>query len=212
MKNKLPYSKSFTISILRILLVILFLIPAFNIKSQQNNNCGKIEDNKIKDWLEEAQDESYRDRIELMKKAVEREKECAECLYILGHTYFKMAKNGRLSYKNSEKYLKKLMEVCPKYHSGTWFKLGVINYRKENYQKALKYFKGFLDYDQEGDDKYEKDYVKKYEDTKGMIEEIEFYAKFYGDTLDYDPKRLKGVSSRRAGEYLPMLSPDNRLI
>ncbi|MFT4602301.1 MAG: outer membrane protein OmpA-like peptidoglycan-associated protein, partial [Arenicella sp.] len=45
-----------------------------------------------------------------------------------------------------------------------------------------------------------------------LLPEIEFFEKFYANTVPYEPTKVLNVSTSDKQEYLPMISPDNDLI
>ncbi len=202
--------------IIRLWALLLIGNPLFGQDDQEIERCGQVEDEDAKELLEKGEDRgSYklRKRNQFLRKALEKSDSCSQCRYKLGLNNFKIAKlKPRVSYKKAERHFKRLIRTCPDYHADAWFRLGLIHYGREDYAGAVKYFQAFLDFDAKGDLRYTDEYAKRVKDARGMMAELEAYAELYGDTVDFDPRLVKGVSSKKADEYLPMLSPDDQMM
>ncbi len=197
-------------------LLLILLLPSVLASAQDEEECGAPEGWRVKRLYKKGSDRSgdkVRERNGYLKKAIEKDPDCAQCHYQLAENYFIIAKQkARVSYENALKHYQKAIELCPKLHSDIYFQIGLIHYGEKEYGKAIEYFQKFLDFNVDEESKYGEDYSKKYKDTKEMIPELKKKHRFLQDTVPFDPHIVKGVSTHKADEYLPMLSPDNQLI
>ena len=198
-------------------LLLLFIFPCFSVSAQKDEEaCGAPEGWRVKRLYKKGSDrggDKIRERNKDLKKAIQKDPDCAQCHYQLAENYFIIAKQkAQVSYENALDQYMKAIELCPELHSDIYFQIGLIHYGKKDLGKAIDYFQQFLDFNVDADSKYGEDYPKKYKDTKEMIPELKKKHRFLKDTVPFDPHIVKGVSSHKADEYLPMLSPDNQLI
>ena len=108
---------------------------------------------------------------------------------------FKRAKRSGSSYKPAEKYLTKLLEICPNYHSDPYYFLGLIKYGQEDYSSALNYFRSFSTFEDEDDGKFAKDFDEKYDNVKEILPELTFLTDFYNNPVPFHPELVLGVST-----------------
>lgn len=190
---------------------LLFLIPGSF--AQDDDDCGTVNNKKIKKLLETASDpkSSATEKHQALKDALALDEACAPCLYQLGLRAFKKAHQDGTSYQFADDYFKRLINVCPKYHSDPYYYLGVSAYSKEDYESAMDWFKQFLDFKITDDAQMALDHPEKKRDVKAILPEIEFYATFFKNPVPFTPTIVANVSSP-ADEYLPMISPDNELL
>jgi outer membrane protein OmpA-like peptidoglycan-associated protein len=164
--------------------------------------------------LEKAADKKKYDsdqRIGFFEEALDEDANCLPCLLELGESYFKRAKHGSGNFNQSLSNLERLVEACPEYHSAPWYYLGAIYYADHQYEKALKAFDTFRHFPDDDQNKFDKDYQKKYEEVEGALPFVEFYKDFFAHAGELSTKVVSGVSSNN-DEYLPALSPDGELM
>lgn len=196
---------------------ISFLLFSIFLFSQDEEYCAldyKPKDKKALKHFENAQNSkkySYAERFQEMKKALELDENCAPCIYFLAKNSFLTAKSSDGNFDKSVGYYERLIDVCPNYHADAYYNLGVIAYGREESERALKYFKGFLDFKTDDVKRVNKDYEQQLYDVKEIIEELEFTVNFYNNPVPFNPQMVKNVSTEKE-EYLPMLSPDNELL
>ncbi len=197
-------------------LLLLMILSGSSSAQKEGEECGEPEGFWVKRLYKKGKDRSsgdIRERNEHLKKAVDKDPECAKCHFQLAENLFIVAKQkAQVSYDNALEHYLKAIELCPKLHSNIYFQIGLIYYGKKRYGKAIEYFQEFLDFNVDDDSKYDDEYAKKYKDTKGMMSELRALRDLHQDTVPFDPHLVEGVSSRKADEYLPMLSPDNQLM
>jgi outer membrane protein OmpA-like peptidoglycan-associated protein/tetratricopeptide (TPR) repeat protein len=199
------------LSLLRLLLFALLFSIAF--KTQSQDDCTDDLSKKITKLIDEGNNRKYliREQIDFFKEALEIDESCLECKFQLGLLYFEKAKGGSGSYTNSTNYFHELVAQCPTYHSDAWYYLGLTAYGQQDYEEALKAFNEYIHFPPDDASKFSKNSDKKYDDVKEVIEEIEFFAEFYGNPVPFEPEVVMNVSTK-GDEYLPMISPDNELI
>ncbi len=177
-----------------------------------NDPCGKPTDKKIVKLLEEAvKAKDGGERHGKLKATQEVDPNCAECLFQLGISAYKRAKESGVSMDASLKYFEQLKTQCPEYHADMDFYMGSIFYANSDWTKAKKSFDAFMRFPSEDQSKFSKDQDKKYKDVEEVMPELEFMADFYRNTAAGKATVVAGVSTPN-DEYLPNLSPDNELI
>lgn len=174
--------------------------------------CGKPTDKKIIKLLEDAaKAKEPVERHQKLKAALELDGECAECLFQLGVSAYRIGKEGGKGFGPSIKYFEQLQQKCPNYHSDVPYLLGTMHYGQDAFAEAAKAFEAFRKFPSDDASKLSKDYDKKYTDVEAIMPELQFYVDFYKNTAPLDPVLVRNVSTP-AKEYLPMLSPDNELM
>jgi len=152
-------------------------------------------------------------RVVFLAKAIDLVPDYVDANFAMGIEKIVTAKLNNTPYKVADPYFLKVIETCPTFHSDPYYYLGFSFYEQENYAEAMKYLKKFLDFKDEDDRKFSKDYdffsVQAVEMTK--------YAKVYDDLskmkdnpVPFDPKLVNGICTRD-DEYLAIISPDNEL-
>ncbi|MFZ1687053.1 MAG: OmpA family protein [Flavobacteriales bacterium] len=194
-------------------LFTLFALPALGQDEEAANDpCGKPTDKRIVKLLEEAaKAKDGGERHGKLKATQEIDASCSECLFQLGVSAYKRAKEGGLSLDASMRYFEQLKAKCPEYHADVDYYMGSIHYANSEWAKAKKSFEAFLRFPSEDQSKFSKDQDKKYKDVEEVMPELEFAADFYRNVVTGPAKPVMGVSTAN-DEYLPNLSPDNELI
>jgi outer membrane protein OmpA-like peptidoglycan-associated protein len=179
-------------------------------------NCVPPTDKKGAKLWEKANDRqkyNYKERITALKELLEMNEDCAPCMWnIADETYRRAQVNGN-SYEIPKKYYLMLEQTCPDYHADIYYNLGVIYYSEQNDCEALEYFKKFLDFKTDDENKLSKRYDKQLKDVTEIMEEVDFYCNFFTtNKVNFNPVLVKNVSTSTKDEYLPIISPDNELI
>ncbi|MEO8068634.1 MAG: OmpA family protein [Flavobacteriales bacterium] len=187
--------------------------PAFGQDDEAADDpCAKPTDKRIVKLLEEAaKAKDGGERHGKLKATQEIDASCSECLFQLGVSAYKRAKEGGLSMDASVKYFEQLKAKCPEYHADVDYYMGSIHFANSDWGKAKKSFDAFLRFPSEDQSKFSKDQDKKYKDVEEIMPELEFAADFYRNTATGAAKPVTGVCTPN-DEYLPNLSPDNDLI
>ncbi len=196
---------------LLILLSFAVLAPAMA-QEDSEDPCGKPTDKKIGKLLDEASKaKEPLERHQKLKAALEVDGECAECLFQLGMSAYRIGKSGGKGYEPALRYFDQLEAKCPNYHSDVPYYKGIMFYAQDKFAEAAKAFEAFRKFPSDDPTKLSKDYDKQYTEVEAVMPELQFYVDFYKNTAPLNPQLVRNVSTP-AKEYLPMLSPDNELM
>lgn len=174
--------------------------------------CGPPTDKKIVKLLDDAaKAKDPVERHQKLKATLEIDSECAECLFRLGLSAYRIGRESGKGYEASIRYFEQLQAKCPQYHSDVPYHLGTMYYAQDKFAEAARSFEAFRRFPTEDPSKVSKDYDKQYKDVEEVMPELRFYVDFYKNTAPLNPRVLANVSTP-ADEYLPMFSPDNELL
>ena len=174
--------------------------------------CGPPTDKKVVKLLEDASKaKDANTRHQKLKASLEADPECGECLFRLGLSAYRIAREGGRGYDAALRYFEEVDARCPEYHSDVPYHLGAIHYGSGDYSAAARHFEAFRKFPTDDPKRMARNYDKQYKDVEEIMPDLEFYADFYRNTTPLDPVPLPNVSTP-ADEYLPMLSPDNELL
>ncbi|MEO8590753.1 MAG: OmpA family protein [Flavobacteriales bacterium] len=194
------------------MMVVALGATVISIAQDDADPCGPPTDKKILKLLDEAAKANDPvERHQKLKSTLEIDGECAECLFRLGLSAYRIGKESGKGYEASIRYFEQLQAKCPQYHSDVPYHLGTMYYAQDKFAEAARAFEVFRHFPTEDAAKVSKDYDKKYQDVEEVMPELQFYVDFYKNTAPLDPHVLANVSTP-ADEYLPMFSPDNELL
>jgi outer membrane protein OmpA-like peptidoglycan-associated protein/tetratricopeptide (TPR) repeat protein len=193
------------------LLLILFLSPTI----WAQDDCP-LPDNKkaIKNWEQgiDRKKNKKAERIAYLQKAIEAEPEFPQALWAYAAISIKDARRkGRLP-KSIEDELKLVVEKCPNLHSSPYFYLGELAFDKKNYGEAAMYYKQFLEFKSDDDDKFDRKHDELYLVAKEKQPLSAFFHEEFSNPKPFNPVMVRPVSSTESDEYLPLISPDNELM
>lgn len=158
--------------------------------------------------------------VENFNKAIAADKENATpyyeygmYAYTQGTEYYQMGRgaDGAKSYLTSESYLKKALDICPEFHAGIFYYLGIIKYAQKDQESAKSYFEQFAAYKDPDYDRYPNNYPKMLKDVKELLKKWREEEEFQLEEVPYEPFLVPVVNSGN-DEYFPMISPDNELM
>lgn len=193
-----------------LLTALLLSLPA--LAQDEPGPCDPPTDKKVVKLLEEAaRAKDGVTRHQKLKASLEQDGECAECLFQLGLSAYRIGRESGKGYDAAQRYFEQLQAKCPEYHSDVPYHLGAIRYGNGDFAGAAKDFEAFRKFPSDDAERMGKAYDKQYSDVEALMPELEFYVDFYKNTTELDPRALPNVSTA-ADEYLPMLSPDNELL
>ena len=178
--------------------------------AQDEKPCQEIENKKaVKAYTQGIDKKNKKDeRMKFLKEAMDLEPDYVEANFAYAEERIKTMIFDDAPFKPVEPYFKKVIELCPNYHSDPYYYLGFIAYEEEKWDDAVKYLKQFLNFKSDDDKKFSKDYDAYLSQSKQMIK----YAKLYGELLNhpvpFDPTPVAGVSTE-GDEYLPIISADD---
>lgn len=197
------------------LLLLIFFTGLFNFYLNAQDNCEYTPSSKVQKLLDNSFDTkkyTTEQRMAFLEKALDDSPECLPCLKRLGEIEFRVAKQ-KGSFASSINHLEKLIELCPEYHSDTYYYLGAMKYADREYSDAEKYFEKFLRFPDDDPSKFDKSYEKRYGEVQEALISVKVYAEIYADKdkVQFKPLRVSGVSSDK-DDYLPMISPDGEVM
>lgn len=203
--------KNKRIELSKLILVFILIIGIKSAIGQET--CVDELDKKTNILLDEGKNRKYlmSEQIQYLKQALEHDEECLECKLQLGYIYFEKADRSGGNFSSAEKVFKALVQQCPEYHSDPWYYLGLFAYTRKDYEAANEAFDRYIHFPVDDPSKFSKNSDKMYDDVKEVMAEIEFYARFFGQPVPFEPRIVQRVSTR-GDEYLPTISPDNSLI
>jgi outer membrane protein OmpA-like peptidoglycan-associated protein/tetratricopeptide (TPR) repeat protein len=176
-------------------------VQAEHISDSCKIKLGKKTEKSYQEGIDHLKRGNYNLAGQQMRMVVSEEPGCVDAYFVLGMVNFKKADNN---FKEAEKNLLKVVELCPSYDVYTYYYLGEIYYGQENFELALKYLNEFLK---------DVDKIKRDEDYNRAVA-LQGYSKFYlditGNPVPFTPKVVEGISTAQ-NEYLPILSPDNQM-
>jgi outer membrane protein OmpA-like peptidoglycan-associated protein len=103
-----------------------------------------------------------------------------------------------------------VIEICPKYHSDPYYYLGFIAYEDEHWEESIKYLKQYLDFKDDDEKKFNKDYDAFLSQSKQMIRYCKLYLEL-AKPVPFDPYPVPGICTEK-DEYLPIISSDDEMI
>jgi len=193
-------------------IAIVSIVPVHTHAQDEPDPCAPPTDKKVLKLLDDAaKAKDAKARHDKLKAAYEADAECAECLFQLGLSAYRIERESGRGYNAAIRYLEQLDAKCPGYHADVPYLLGTMRYAKDDFAGAAKAFEAFRKYPTDDPKKLGKDYDKRYKDVEEVMPELQFFIDFYKNTAPFEPKPLANVSTP-ADEYLPMLSPDNELL
>ncbi|MEI8201526.1 MAG: OmpA family protein [Bacteroidota bacterium] len=194
--------------------IVLFLI-SFSAKAQEKEgDCPKIENKKAEKQyakaITEYKSRNYSATIKMLKEIVADEPDFIDAYYLLGMIY---VDKSRLNPEAAEKYLSKVIELCPNYNPYAYFYLGKICLDNDKYDSAAKYMDIFMKASASitSEKEYEKKRLEKdYSDAENIFNYSTFCNKVYKNPVPFDPKPVEGICTKD-DEYLPIISPDDEM-
>jgi outer membrane protein OmpA-like peptidoglycan-associated protein len=158
-----------------------------------------------------SQSTPEKERIELLKQAVQTDPECAVCYFHLGSIAWSYAQSGDASYARAKEYFGRVYEICPDFHAEVLCGLALIAMDEGQDDVAIDYLQRYVAFKNDDASRYGNSYDEKRKWAKDQIEELKYWKDYFTKTVPFDPKPVKNVASAK-DEYVPMLSPDNELI
>jgi len=114
-------------------------------------------------------------------------------------------------FKPVEPYLKKVIELCPKYHSDPYYYLAFIYFEEEKWQESAKYLKDYLNFKSDDDKKFNKNYDELLKQAKTMLKYAKLYDELAKNIVPFDPYLVEGICTEK-DEYLPIISADDEMM
>jgi outer membrane protein OmpA-like peptidoglycan-associated protein/tetratricopeptide (TPR) repeat protein len=187
------------------LLLLTFFFISLKTYAQAGDSCnhkyGKKVENTYDEGITYFKKGNYTEASRIMKGVISQEPDFVDAYYVLGLSCFKRANSN---FKEAEKYFLKVVGLCPSYNVYTYYYLGEISYGSEKYDSAIRYLEIFM----KDVDKIKSD--KDYSRAVDLLKYSKFYQEMTREPVPFDPEVVEGISTPE-NEYLPILSPDNRM-
>lgn len=194
------------------LLLTIVVFPAIA-QDEKEEPCQEMDNKKAKKLYEQGIDKKNKkdERLNFLKQAIDLEPDYVDANFAYAEERIKTLIYDRAPFKPAEPYYKKVVELCPKYHSNAYYYLGFIYYEEENWEEAVKYLKQFLDFKEDDEKKYHKSYDNLRYEAKQMMKYAKVYNDLFKNIVPFDPTPVSGICTER-DEYLPIISPDDEMI
>jgi outer membrane protein OmpA-like peptidoglycan-associated protein len=195
-----------------ILSCVLILVSYISI-AQDEKPCQEMENKKARKLYEQGLDKKNKkeERLAFLKQAIDLEPDYVDANFAFAEERLKTLSYENAKYKPMEPYLKKIVELCPKYHSDPYYYLAFIYYEDENWEESVKYLKLFLNFKSDDDKKFNKDYDAFLNQAKQMLRYAKVFSEILNHPVPFDPQAVKGVCTDM-DEYLPTISSDNDMM
>lgn len=167
---------------------------------------------KVQKLYESAEKErtSFK-RREIYKQVLEEEPRHYKANFYYAEEIIKRSeKDLKIDVRAAIKPLKIVLEECPTFHPYPYYYLGSLSLGAKKYDEALGYFEKFMNFEYADGLMYPKDFDEKMAEVEQMKATALYYKGIYDNPVPFDPKVVKGVSSKD-NEYLAIISPDNNL-
>lgn len=194
--------------------LFVFVSSFASFAQDEEAKCQEIDNKKAVKAYQQGTDKSkYKkeERMVFLKQALDLEPDYVDANFAFAMERIRSLITSDQPFKPTEPYFKKVVEICPQYHSYPYYFLGFIYYEEEKWDESAKYLRLFLNFKSDDDKKFGKDYDAYLDQAKKMLK----YAKLYGEVLNhpvpFDPHPLAGVCTEK-DEYLPMISADDDMI
>lgn len=190
------------------------LILIFNVVSvfaqDEEKPCQEIENKKAVKAYEQGIDKKFKkeERLAFLKQAIALEPDYVDANFAFAVERIKTLIYEDAPFKPVEPYFKKVIELCPNYHSDPYYYLGFIAYEDSNWEEAVKYLKLFLSFKSDDDKKFSKDYDAYISQSKQMVRYAKLYNEIMNHPVPFDPNPVAGICTDK-DEYLPIISADN---
>lgn len=191
-------------------LIFLLLIIPFSFFSQEE--CELPDNDRVKKLYKKSLDrkktKDAKKRYQFLKDAIEEDESCVPCYWELAKRSYAKARYNKTSFAKSKEYYQQIANLCPTYHSDVYYYLGLINFQEDNSKEAEKYFKQFVEFRDQDDSKFSRNYEDKLRAAKSALPELNFKNTFFNNPVPFSPSIVDNVSTE-GEEYLPMISADD---
>ena len=195
------------------ILLFCFFVNSSSLFAQDEEKCQEVDNKKAVKAYQQGIDKKNKkeERLAALKQAIELEPDYVDANFAFAMERIKTLIYENAAFKSTEQYFKKVVEICPKYHSNSYYYLGFIYYEQENWVESAKNLKLFLDFKDDDINKYDKNYDAFLNQAKQMYRYAKFYNEVMSKPVPFDPIPVSGVCTEK-DEYLPSISPDDEMI
>jgi outer membrane protein OmpA-like peptidoglycan-associated protein/tetratricopeptide (TPR) repeat protein len=201
-------------SLRTIYLLILITFINFSAIAQWNKDfCNEIEGRRtLRDFekaIELLNSGKHEDAEKLIIKILDNEERFTEAWIALSEIYFTRYDRAN-NYNAKERFLKqyidcvtKINETCPSFNNyEANYILGTYYFARDDNDRALRYFKIFLEKGTKN--------TRSYADAKQKYNYLTSYLDLINNPVPFEPTLVEGVSTFD-DDYLPLIAPDGSL-
>lgn len=198
---------------IKYLFFFYFLLISFYALSQDEKPCQEIDNKKAGALYKKGLDKKNKkeERLDYLNQALTLEPDYVDANFAYAEERIKTLIYENAAFKPTEPYFKKVIEICPKYHSDPYYYLGFIYYEAENWLECEKQLKAFLNFKDDDEKKYNKNYDAFLGQAKQMLKYAKFYNEIFNKPVPFDPHPVPGICTEK-DEYLPIISPDDEMM
>lgn len=199
--------------IVNIFFLYLLVISCVSKAQEEEEKCQELDNKKAEKLYKQGTDRKFKkeERMAFLKQAMDMEPDYVDANYAYAQERIKTLIYDGTSFKSTTPYFKKVIEICPKYHSDPYYYLGFIFYEEENWAESEKYLKEYLNFKEDDETKYNKNYDAFLYQAKQMLRFAKLYNEIYKNPVPFDPHPVAGICTER-DEYLPIISADNEMM
>ncbi len=188
---------------MRYLLISAFLLCACIASGQ--DSCRVTLSRKAENSYQEAMSfyrkGNYTSALTLLNQVLQEEPQCTDAHFVQGLIYFKRTNSN---HTEAGKHFSEVLRLCPGYDVYAWYYLGEIAYSAERFGETVRCMTEFL----RDVDKIKTD--ADYDRASRLLHYSKFYLEITENPVPFEPRVVEGISTAE-NEYLPILSPDNRM-
>ncbi|PCH66325.1 MAG: hypothetical protein COC01_08330 [Bacteroidetes bacterium] len=141
---------------------------------------------------------NYKNSKPLLLDAIQKDGKFVRARNLLAIIY-----REEYDYKNSLAQFKKVIEYCPDFSDGIYFKMGLVSFELGEYEGSIQFFEEYISRESTKESHL-------LDRAKAYIEKAGFLKNMYNNPVPFNPVSLKNLSTA-SDEYLPVISPDNEL-
>lgn len=188
-------------------------IATFTSFAQDAAKCQEIENKKAKKIYEQGIDKKYKkeERLAFLKEAMLLEPDYVDANFAFASERIRSLSINEEKYKPVEPFLKKVIEICPKYHSDPYYYLGFIAWEDENYDEVVKYMKQYIDFKDDDEKKFNKEYDALLKQARDMLRYAKVFSDLFKNKVPFDPTPVEGICTEK-DEYLPIITSDDEMM
>lgn len=173
--------------------------------------CDENIDKKAMQLYEKGTDrKKYKkeERMEHLNKCLAIEPDFAEANFAIGMEYVARCRLYEKPFTLTLPFFYKAIAKCPQIHSDPYYYLGFDYYERVMNDSAIKYLQKYIDFKDDNENKFAKEYSQQLYQAKMMIKSAKKENSLKKNVM-FDPRVVKGVSTER-DEYLAYISPDDK--
>jgi outer membrane protein OmpA-like peptidoglycan-associated protein len=196
---------------IQLLFVCLFISSVLLSQDEEKQFCNEIDSkDALKLYAKGTDKKKYPkpERLAFLKKCLEEVPDFAEANMAMGQEIIVHCKLEGKPFTPACYYFQKAIASCPKIHSEAYYYIGFDYYEQEKNDSATKYLNLFINFKDDNEKKYGKDYEAELYQSKEMIKSMKKESSLRKN-VDFHPRVVQGISSRQ-DEYLAYVSPDDR--